>query len=246
MHLHFTILLAQELKIGRPDARAPLEGASGRNLAALFAPSHLGHHANLMPAVKGLAAWFVKQQPGGSSGITVERCEDDLPVRFSSALPMLDDDAGRARIQTLFVRGPLPVIIVNVYQPNSGDDRKNLPRRLRWDAVFLAYVRELSATGGAGLEWASPVAVGAAKLFGAVPKVNTPSSASAAVDAKPIDCAAYAGNLIVIGDLNVCATDADIFRPSKCHVAGCTEEERGGLRSLLVRRAERGEMNVGL
>lgn len=122
--MHPTILCAQEAKIGRQDAREPILGAGGRTFATLLTrpplglPALAGHHANLMPGVKGVAAWF--------GPTLVERCEVDLPAPFSAALPRHDDDGGQCRVLTLFVRGPLLVIVVVVYQ------RQLRPPLLAW------------------------------------------------------------------------------------------------------------------
>ena len=123
------------------------------------------------------------------------------------------------------------------HSANSGDEAKalspSLQRRLRWDPAFRGYVAALNASGGAGLVWTSPAAAGAAKLFGkAAPAPSVTSSGEASA---PFDFAPFRGRLIVIGDLNVCATNGDIRRPAGRHVAGCTAEERAGLRALLVR-----------
>lgn len=117
--MHPTVLVAQEVKIGTEDARQALAGAEGRTLATLLARPPLGlpaltrHHANLMPGIKGVAAWLA-QPPYGS--VVVERCESNLPEPCNALLKPHDDDGGRCRALTLFLRCPLPVILVVVYQ----------------------------------------------------------------------------------------------------------------------------------
>lgn len=89
------------------------------------------------------AGWEVHWNPAqkkGYSGVATLCRVPALSVRHGMGLPGHDDEG---RVLTTESRD---FFIVNVYTPNSQDGLRRLPYRMKWDAAFLDYVKDLEKT----------------------------------------------------------------------------------------------------
>lgn len=80
--------------------------------------------------------WNPARKPG-YSGVAVMAKTEPLDVRRGGVLPGLDDEG-----RTLALEFP-DFFVVSVYTPNAQRGLLRLPDRMRWDAAFLSYLREL-------------------------------------------------------------------------------------------------------
>jgi len=172
--------------------------------------------------------------PRDGARLPVLLAQADLPLQMTPArvegAPAGEDWA--TRLVTTWVGEPLRAVIVNVYQPNTGSGFSKSKRRESWDAAFLLFCRLLLADGGAALTW--PAA--GASLFAAAASSSAAPAPAAAVAA--LDFSRYAGRLIVMGDLNVCADLQLDVTPSPAAgaalwLAGTSDAERQAFLTLL-------------
>ncbi len=99
-------------------------------------PDQVGHDF----AADGWEVHWNPAQKKGYSGVATLSRIPVIDVHCGIGLPGHDDEG-----RVLATEHP-DFFVVNVYTPNAQDELRRLPYRMEWDAVFLAYLKELEKT----------------------------------------------------------------------------------------------------